>query len=88
MADPFLDNIEKSLENGDVPQRVTNRMVLAALRGMDEKMDKATAAGANRDERLTLLEHWQSRANGAIKAAMALGGTGLLITILKIVGIL
>lgn len=76
MSDPFLDSIKQSLENGDVPQRVTNRHLLAAIRGLDEKLD-------NHTKRIGLLEKWQTRANGAVAAAMALGASGLLITILK-----
>ena len=80
MSDPFLHNIEQALENGDVPQRVTNRMLFAGLRDIDEKLDKQGG-------RIGLLERWQSKANGAIKAATILGGSGLLITILKIAGV-
>ena len=81
MSDPFLDIMKQTVENGDVPQRVTNREILAVLRMMDEKLD-------NNDVRLSLLEHWQSRSSGAIKAAIALGGSGFLITILKATGII
>lgn len=87
MGDPFLDNIEKALDNGDVPPLVTNRMILASLRNMDNKIDTHGAACEVRGERITLLEHWQARANGAIAAGLALGGSGLLITILKMAGV-
>ena len=91
MSDPWLDSIEKSLGNGDVPQRVTNRMVLAALRIMSVKMDAQAEScevrGKKHGGRLSLLERWQSKANGAIAAAMFLGGGGLLITLLKLLGI-
>ena len=80
MSDPFLHNIEEALENGDVPQRVTNRMLFAGLQSIDTKL------GAQ-EKRIGLLERWQSKANGAIKAATLLGGSGLLITILKIAGV-
>ena len=87
MSDPWLDSIEKSLGNGDVPQRVTNRMVLAALRIMSVKMDTQAEECQSHGKRLTILERWQSKANGAIAAAMFLGGGGLLITLLKLLGI-
>ena len=80
MSDSFLNGIEKSIENGDVPQRVTNRMLFAGLRDIDTKLN-------TQEKRIGLLERWQSKANGAIKAATVLGGGGLLISILKITGV-
>lgn len=80
MSDPFLDSIERTLENGDVPQRVTNRHLLAAIRGIDTKLSV-------HDERIGLMERWQSKATGAIKAATVLAGSGVLITILKAAGV-
>jgi hypothetical protein len=88
MSDPFLDGIESALENGEVPQKVTNRMVLAALRIMNDKVDEHGKACEKRAKRITALELWQSRANGAITAAMALGGAGLAITVLKLLDVL
>jgi hypothetical protein len=77
MSDPFLDSIEKSLENGEVPQRVTNRQLLAGLRIVYGKENK-------NDKRLTLLERWQSKANGAIAASVCLAGGGLMFTVGKL----
>ena len=87
MSDPWLDAIESSLDNGDVPPYVTNKMILAALRIMDDKMDTQGAACQAQGVRIGLMERWQSKASGAIKAATLLGGSGLLITLLKIVGV-
>ena len=73
MSDPFLDLIDSMVENGDVPQRVTNRQLLAGLR---------IVYGRERDnsKRLSLLEKWQNRVNGAI----ALGASGLVVTAVKL----
>ena len=87
MGDPFLDSIERTLENGEVPQRVTNRMVLAALRNMDNKMDTQVEECNTHGVRLTILDRWQRKATGAITAAMFLGGGGFLITVVKLLGI-
>ena len=87
MSDPFLDSIEKTLENGEVPQKVTNRQLLAALRVMDEKIEIQVKLCSGTDKRVGLLEKWQSKANGAIAAGMFMGGGGLLITVLKMLGI-
>lgn len=88
MGDPFLDLIDKALDNGEVPQKVTNRHLLAALRIMDDKIDTQAARCETNSEtngnRIGLLERWQSKATGAIAAAMFLSGGGLLITLLKI----
>lgn len=75
MSDPFLDSIEQTLENGDVPQRVTNRHLLAAIRGIDEKLD-------TQGERITALEHYRTKINAYLIAA----GTfwGVLITIINL----
>ena len=87
MSDPFLDSIEQALENGEVPQKVTNRMILAALRIICERDDTYVIATVEQDRRLGLLEKWQSKANGAIAAAMFLAGGGLLFTVLRMLGI-
>ena len=87
MSDPWLDAIESSLDNGDVPPYVTNKMILAALRIMDDKMDIQGEVCQGHGKRIGLLERWQSRANGGIAVAMFLGGGGLLITLLKLLGI-
>lgn len=84
MSDPFLDAIDKSIENGDIPQRVTNREVLAALRIMDERMDTYNAACQANEVRIGLIERWQSYATGAIALATFLAGGGLLFTIVKL----
>jgi hypothetical protein len=78
MSDPFLDSIEKMIDSGDIPPKVANRQLLAALRIMDKKMEIQV-------ERIGLLERWQSRANGAIAMALVLGGVGLLTTLFKLV---
>ena len=83
----FLDSIDEILENGDIPQSVPNRMLLAALRHMDDKIEAQTSACKESSERIGLLEKWQSKANGALAAAMFLGGGGLLVTVLKLLGI-
>ena len=85
--DSFLNSIEEILENGDIPSKVPNRMLLAAMRHMDAKIETQTSACKESSERIGLLEKWQSRANGAIGAAMFLGGGGLLVTVLKMLGI-
>ena len=85
--DSFLDSIDEILENGDIPPKVPNRMLLAALRHMDDKIEAQTSACKETFERVGLLERWQSRANGALAAAMFLGGGGLLVTVLKMFGI-
>jgi hypothetical protein len=87
MSDPWLDNIEKTIENGDIPQQVNNRMVLAALRIMDDKLDTQGASCRAQGDRVTLLERWQSKANGAIAAAMFLAGGGLVFTVVRLLGI-
>ena len=73
MSDPFLDLVDTMVENGDVPQLVTNRQLLAGLR---------IVYGRERDnsKRLSSLEKWQNRVNGAI----ALGTSGLIITAVKL----
>ena len=81
----FLDSIDEILENGDIPQSVPNRMLLAAMRHMDDKIETQSNMCKESTERIGLLERWQSRASGA--AALALGGGGLLITVLKLLGI-
>ncbi len=73
MSDPFLDSIERMVENGDVPQRVTNRQLLAGLRIVYERQRK-------NDKRIGSLEKWQNRVNGAI----ALGASGIAITAVKL----
>ena len=83
----FLDSIDEILENGDIPPRVPNRMLLAAMRHMDDKIETQSNMCKESTERIGLLERWQSRANGAIGAAMFLGGGGLFITVLKMFGI-
>ena len=80
MSDRFRDYINDEVENGDVPQRVTNRMLFAGLKRIDTKLDA-------QEKRVGLLERWQSKADGAVKAALALAGTGVVITILKIAGV-
>ena len=85
--DSFLDSIDEILENGDIPPKVPNRMLLAALRHMDDKIEAQSGACKETFERVGLLERWQSRANGALAAAMFLGGGGLLVTVLKMLGI-
>jgi hypothetical protein len=87
MSDPFLDSIEKTLENGGVPQKVTNRQLLAALRIVNEKLGNQVEVCLETEKRVGLLEKWQSKANGAMAAGMFLGGGGLLITVLKMFGI-
>ena len=59
MSDPFLDLIEKSIENGDIPQEVTNREILAALRIMDNNQNTTSESHG---VRIGLLEKWQNRA--------------------------
>ena len=84
MSDPFLDLIDKALDNGEVPQKVTNRHLLAALRIMDEKIETQVVVCKSAESRVGILERWQSKATGAIAAAMFLSGGGLLITLLKL----
>ena len=56
MSDPFLDLIREAIDNGDIPPQVTNRMVLAQLRIMDEKMDTQGAVCQAQGVRVGLLE--------------------------------
>ena len=83
----YLDSVDEIMKNGDIPPKVSNRMLLAAMRHMDDKIEAQSGACKETFERVGLLERWQSRANGAIGAAMFLGGGGLLVTVLKLLGI-
>ena len=83
----FLDAISDTMENGDIPDHVNRRMVLAALRNIDGKIDKSNTAGEKRGSRLKVVELWQSRANGAIKMAVWFVGGGLGILALKLLGV-
>ena len=74
MTDPFLDSIETTLENGEVPQQVNNRMVLAALRNLDDKMDKNLESCATNAERLAALETFKAKALAVISTAMFFWG--------------